>query len=1160
MIQTNGVYVLKERNANKYTFNTNNLIAQIADPDGNTVTFAYNTQTNLQSVASSFGPALTFNYTSNRLASVTDNSSPARSIQYQYDTKNNLTNFVDAAGKHWGVAYNNTNHPNAITSLIDPDGVVTIRNLYNSLGVVTQQVSATDNLWNFYTSDAQSIEEDPFGRQTIYRFDADGRTWAVQKADGTRTFSSYDSRNQITNIVNEAGVTNRLVYDNNRNLIEKREATGIPDERVAYYGYDASNRLVCVSNQINATEWKVSRFQYDSEHHLTKTTDALSNETTFEYWPNGLLKKKTEAGGRTTEYTYDTAGNPNTITSTDAGTVDLDYNARGELIKQKDAKNAETQFIYDNRGLLLKTVYPDGSSVSNSYNGAGQLIAQKDARANTVAYTYTPSYKVKIVALPNGGVISNAYDAADRLITTKNAKNQSTSYELDAVGHITSMSSAYSVVENSYDISGNVTNAVVDPNGLNLWTKTAYDVFGRPLNQQSAIANRQFQYDALGRQTNTIDAASKHWTTEYNPLNRPVAAIRPSGATEQFVYDAMGNRIGFYNAEGKPITFGFDAQGRVTAITNAINKVTSFAYDANGNLVQRTDAKGQTTAYQYSSMNRLTNVVNQGLSKASFVYDGNGNIVSQASPLALSSFSYDPMNRLSSSLISVNSRSFAVTNSYDLNGNRTNIVYPGGLSVGYSYDAENRLSGVAVSAPSEPLREFSFAYDGASRLTGMSYPNGVNSSFGYDAENKVVSYNHGTFLNHAITRDPRGFKTQEDISAGLIPNFTNSLHQTRTHNDADQLLTAGTGEYSYDPNGNLTNSASGVFQWNYDNRLVNAGSTEYLYDGSGSRIGCIANGVTNCFVLDYKAPLKMPLAEADSLGLITRYYIWSSHGLLAHLDMNPTNGAVVATRYYHADEQGSTLALTDENGDVTDQFAYSPYGQVLGHTGTNNTPYCWLGGIAVQHQGNGLYYMLNRYYSADMRRFISADPMGIAGGANLYAYGNLNPLAFVDPYGLDAMVLNESKGAWGAGHQALAVQGAAGWIYFSQDGPDNGGGHTAYYNNPNALLNDVGDRYDRHFVITTSSEQDAAISQTASSNLNNPYSANPFSKNRFHCGDLVNTALHAGSVPTGTEPFGNRPNKAFENIVSANTPPRPVSGTPNAPYQPSFNSTKGPLK
>lgn len=145
----------------------------------------------------------------------------------------------------------------------------------------------------------------------------------------------------------------------------------------------------------------------------------------------------------------------------------------------------------------------------------------------------------------------------------------------------------------------------------------------------------------------------------------------------------------------------------------------------------------------------------------------------------------------------------------------------------------------------------------------------------------------------------------------------------------------------------------------------------------------------------------MPLAESDAEGRITRYYAWSSHGLLAHLDMNPTNGTVLATRYYHADEQGSTLALTDEGGAVTDQFAYSPYGQVLGHTGTNNTPYQWIGGLAVRNEGNGLYYMLNRYYSADMRRFISCDPLGIDGGANLYSYAGLNPTAYSDPFGLE---------------------------------------------------------------------------------------------------------------------------------------------------------------
>ena len=71
--------------------------------------------------------------------------------------------------------------------------------------------------------------------------------------------------------------------------------------------------------------------------------------------------------------------------------------------------------------------------------------------------------------------------------------------------------------------------------------------------------------------------------------------------------------------------------------------------------------------------------------------------------------------------------------------------------------------------------------------------------------------------------------------------------------------------------------------------------------------------------------------------------------------------------------------------------------------------YQWLGGYGVFYDASAnLHLTLHRAYSADMRRFISADPMGIDGGANLYAYGALNPLAFVDPYGLCA----ESGGFW----------------------------------------------------------------------------------------------------------------------------------------------------
>jgi len=117
--------------------------------------------------------------------------------------------------------------------------------------------------------------------------------------------------------------------------------------------------------------------------------------------------------------------------------------------------------------------------------------------------------------------------------------------------------------------------------------------------------------------------------------------------------------------------------------------------------------------------------------------------------------------------------------------------------------------------------------------------------------------------------------------------------------------------------------------------------------------------------------------------------------MLGHIDAN-------GYRYYHPDELGSTLLMTDEAGNITDQFAYQPYGELINRTGSTVTPYKWLGGLAVRDEGGSLYFMLNRYYSADQKRFLTEDPAGIDGGVNLYAYANLNPVFFVDPFGLGA--------------------------------------------------------------------------------------------------------------------------------------------------------------
>jgi len=58
-------------------------------------------------------------------------------------------------------------------------------------------------------------------------------------------------------------------------------------------------------------------------------------------------------------------------------------------------------------------------------------------------------------------------------------------------------------------------------------------------------------------------------------------------------------------------------------------------------------------------------------------------------------------------------------------------------------------------------------------------------------------------------------------------------------------------------------------------------------------------------------------------------------------------------------------------------------------------------------------HMRQRWYDAQLQRFISTDPIGLYGGANLYGYCGNNPINSVDPQGLD-----------GAGGATMTLPGA----------------------------------------------------------------------------------------------------------------------------------------
>ncbi len=170
---------------------------------------------------------------------------------------------------------------------------------------------------------------------------------------------------------------------------------------------------------------------------------------------------------------------------------------------------------------------------------------------------------------------------------------------------------------------------------------------------------------------------------------------------------------------------------------------------------------------------------------------------------------------------------------------------------------------------------------------------------------------------------------------------------------------------------------------------------ELGYDGLGARTVRTDDLVTRRVLVDRVGRVKAPLAELDENNAPVRYWVWGPGvGLLAQIE---ADGAI---HYFHADENGSTLTLTDSAGNVTDQFAYSPWGELLGRSGTNQTPFTFVGGGGVTWEGGALYRMGARYYDARLKRWLSSDPAGMTGGANLYLYANANPLMWVDMLGL----------------------------------------------------------------------------------------------------------------------------------------------------------------
>ncbi|MDQ4678793.1 RHS repeat-associated core domain-containing protein, partial [Stenotrophomonas maltophilia group sp. RNC7] len=143
--------------------------------------------------------------------------------------------------------------------------------------------------------------------------------------------------------------------------------------------------------------------------------------------------------------------------------------------------------------------------------------------------------------------------------------------------------------------------------------------------------------------------------------------------------------------------------------------------------------------------------------------------------------------------------------------------------------------------------------------------------------------------------------------------------------------------------------------------------TLYTYDAENNRIAVHANGTVTKYAVDPHAYYSQVWMETDAQGTPQVYY---SYGLgLTHRE-DAASGTI---QMYHYDRRGSTTALTNLQGEITDQYAYGPYGELANHEGETKQPFQYNGKYGVMTDLTGLYYMRARYYNSEIKRFISRD-------------------------------------------------------------------------------------------------------------------------------------------------------------------------------------------
>jgi RHS repeat-associated protein len=682
------------------------------------------------------------------------------------------------------------------------------------------------------------------------------------------------------------------------------------------------------------------------------------------------------------------------------------YDEQARTVTITDDLGRSTQVRADGVGRTVQIRLPDNSLVTTAFLDGGRTVR---TTRNGVG-----GQVVELHALTATGAVS---EASTEIAGVRRVMSSTT--WLDPFLPGTTYGVAGAATKPTYDAFERVTGSTVGmPDGTGETVSVLLDRDGRVLTRSSVATTNgpssswQFAYDALGRVVRATDPAGAATDTEYvGTTDRVWTSVdaRRVRTTNTWA-DAGWLAQSFVDAptgDDVTLTFIHDSLGRMmTAVrrdgaTAAV--ANSFAWDSLGNAVSETDNQVSGSARTHR-------------------YDGAGQRVASTIGAHSISRTFDPLGRQTSLKVGAESPSTA-TWSYGAPGGPTQRLLRNGVSSVYGYDALSRLTTVADWKGSTRLA----AYDWELPLDGV--PRRLwSQQRNFAVQNRVYAIDSAGRLNAEQLGTNASFQlAATDVPAAATTTALNTMTSAATRYTLDgrnNWLTRSIGSastsYARDARDGLTAIGTQAVTSDALGAITGDGSTTYRYDALGLLSEVRPNsGGGRIYKRD---ALGRIVSETDIASGATTRFAWDGAqrafvqrpdgSLETTLAAESLDAPVVtlfpngARRYFHQDRQGSVYAQTDDAGLGQLWLTYSAYGEpsLLNASGrtlpaTGVLPNFGYHGLPHDF-GLGLVDMRARTYRPTLGRFLSPDPIGLLGDANLFAFANSGPLTWRDPFGL----------------------------------------------------------------------------------------------------------------------------------------------------------------